>query len=114
MKTEFKFGEVINLASQIEYNPSSVNFKNIFDTKDGGVSLLAMTEGQKLDTHVSPFGVMVCVVEGEIEFTMLDNPHIIHAGEFLLMGEEVPHSVVARKNSKLMLTKVKIKADPGE
>ena len=108
MKTEFKFGEVIKLADVVSSSSSNVSFKNIFESAGGGVSILSFEEDQKLDTHVSPFGVMVYVIEGEIEFTMLNNPNILHAGEALLMGEEVPHSVYAKKASKLLLIKVKI------
>ncbi|MDE6082958.1 MAG: cupin domain-containing protein [Muribaculaceae bacterium] len=105
--TEVKFGEVHNLASQVESGADNVHFKNIFNNDNGGVSLVAFKAGQKLDTHTAPAQVMINVLEGEIEFTMLGNPHIIRAGEFMLMGEEVPHSVLAKTDSKLMLIKVK-------
>lgn len=49
---------------------------------------------------------MVSVLEGEIEFTMFDKPHTIRAGEFLLMGSEVPHSVTAKADTKMMLVKI--------
>ena len=50
---------------------------------------------------------MVYVLEGEVEFTMIDHPHTLKAGDFMLMGEGVPHSVVAKADSKIMLVKVK-------
>lgn len=107
MKTNFKFGEVLKLKDVVEYNSAKVEFKQVFETENGGVSLLAMKAGQKLDTHTAPFEVMVTVCEGEIEFTMLDQSKRIKAGEFLLMGANVAHSVVANIDSKLMLVKVK-------
>lgn len=110
MKTNFKFGEVNRFNEAIVYNAEKVEFKTVFETSKGGVSLLAMKAGQKLDTHTAPFEVMVTVCEGEVEFTMLDKSHRVKAGEFLLMGANVPHSVVANVDSKLML--VKIKDDP--
>ncbi|MDE6809299.1 MAG: cupin domain-containing protein [Muribaculaceae bacterium] len=107
LETEFKFGEVHELASQIENGADRVHFKNIFSNNNGGVALLAFKAGQKLDTHTAPAEVMVTVLEGEIEFTMLDKPHTLTVGQFLLMGEAVPHSVVAKADSKVMLTKIK-------
>lgn len=107
METEFKFGEVHNLSSQIESGESRVQFKNIFGNENGGISLLAFRAGQKLDTHTAPAEVMVCVIEGEIEFTMLDTPHKIKAGEFMLMGANVAHSVAALTDAKVALFKVK-------
>lgn len=110
MKTNFKFGEVLKFNEAIGYNQEKVEFKSVFETTKGGVSLVAMKSGQKLDTHTAPFEVMVTVCEGEIEFTMLDQSKRLRAGEFLLMGANVPHSVVANTDAKMML--VKIKDDP--
>lgn len=107
INTEYKFGEVHNLASQVEGGADSVHFKNIFNNENGGVVLLAFKAGQKLDTHTAPAEVMVNVIEGEIEFTMAGKPNVIKASEFLLMGAGVPHSVVAKADSKVMLVKIK-------
>lgn len=106
-KTEFKFGEVHGLLDQVEKGSNKVHFRNIFETGNGGVSLVAFEAGQKLDSHLAPFEVMVVVEEGNIEFTMDGHPHDMKAGEFLLMGQDVPHSVVAKTDAKLMLIKVK-------
>lgn len=105
--TEFKFGEVHGLLNQVEKGHDKVHFKNIFETGNGGVSLVAFEAGQKLDTHLAPSEVMVIVLEGEIVFTMDGKPNDIKAGEFLLMGADVPHSVEAKADSKLLLVKVK-------
>lgn len=43
----------------------------------------------------------------EVEFTMIDKPHTIKAGFFMLMGQGVPHSVVAATDAKVMLVKIK-------
>lgn len=107
LDTEYKFGEVHNLTSQVEPGNERVEFKRIFENANGGVSLLAFKAGQKLDQHLAPAEVMVCVLEGEIKFTMNDMPHIIKAGEFMLMGAGVLHSVVAKADSKVALFKVK-------
>lgn len=106
-KTDYKFGEVHGLLNQVETGADKVHFKNIFETGNGGVSLVAFEAGQKLDTHLAPAEVMVTVLEGEIEFTMDSKPNTLRAGEFLLMGADVPHSVVAKSDSKLLLIKVK-------
>ena len=107
MKTNFKFGEALKHSEAIEYSAEKVQFKQVFETDFGGVSFVALKKGQKLDTHTAPFEVMVNICEGEIEFTMLENVITLNEGEFLLMGENVPHSVFAKKDSKLMLIKVK-------
>lgn len=107
IETEFKFGEVHNLFAQVEVGEDKAHFKRIFENANGGVSLLAFEAGQQLQTHTAPAELMVCVMQGEIEFTMIDVPHVIKAGEFMLVGEGVPHSVKANADSKVMLVKVK-------
>lgn len=107
LQTDYKFGEVNTLANQIEASDEKVQFKNVFTNNNGGVTMLAFKAGQELTTHTAPAEVMVCVAEGEIEFTMLDRPHTIKAGQFLLMGQDVAHSVRATMDSKVMLIKVK-------
>lgn len=107
LNTGYKFGEVHNLANQIESGDDKVHFHGIFANDNGGVMLLAFKAGQYLDTHTAPAQVMVNVLEGEIKFTMLDKENILRAGDFLLMGEGVPHSVAANTDAKVMLVKVK-------
>lgn len=107
MKTSYKFGEVYTLTRQIESSDERVSFKNVFETENGGVSLLAFKAGQELTTHEAPLEVMVTVLEGEIEFTMLDRKHTLREGEYLLMGAHVPHSVRAVTEAKVMLTKLR-------
>ena len=107
MKTNFKFGEVQYFNEAISYSDENPVFTQVFETENGGVALVALKKGQKLDTHTTPFQVMVTVCEGDIDFTMLDMTHNLKAGEFLLIGANVAHSVLANKDSKLMLAKVK-------
>lgn len=107
LTTDYKFGEVKNLSSQISVNPDKVDFRGIFQNANGGVTLLAFKAGDKLSEHTAPAEVMVVVLEGAINFKMADRKHAIHAGEFLLMGADVRHSVEAVENSKVMLVKVK-------
>ena len=109
MKTNFKFGEAFQLNKAVEYNTEQVSFTQVFETENGGVSLVAMKAGQKLDTHQAPFEVMVTVCEGNIDFTMLDMTHNLKSGDFLLMGANVPHSLLANEDSRIMLVKVKEK-----
>ncbi|MBD5213234.1 MAG: hypothetical protein HDS75_00230 [Bacteroidales bacterium] len=107
LQTDYKFGETHELASQIQTAEDRAQFRQIFSTDNGGVVLVGLKAGQKLDTHTAPAEVMVNLLEGEIEFTMLDKVNTLHGGEFLLMGSDVPHSVVAKADSKIMLVKVK-------
>lgn len=107
LNTEYKFGEVHNLAAQIESGMDKVHFHSIFSNDNGGAVLVALKSGQTLESHTAPAEVMVYLLEGEVEFTILEKAHTLHAGEFLLLGEGVSHSVAARSDAKIMLVKIK-------
>lgn len=107
LTSNYKFGEVFPLASQIEFTDDKVNFQDLFQNGNGGVCLLAFKEGQFLTPHQAPAEVMVTVLEGEVEFTINDRVLPVKAGDFLLLGEGMVHSVKAVKTSKVMLTKIK-------
>lgn len=107
LNTDYKFGEVHVLASQIEAADDKVQFKHIFNNENGGAVLVAFKSGQKLDTHLAPAEVMVYALEGEVDFTILDKVNHLKGGDFLLLGAEVPHSVLAKTDSKIMLVKIK-------
>lgn len=107
LETSYKFGEVHSLANQVVNGEDLVHFKGIMQNNNGGVALLAFKAGQVLNTHVAPAELLVTTLEGEIEFTMAGTPHTIKTGEFMLVGEGVPHSVVAKADSKMMLVKIK-------
>lgn len=107
INTNYKFGEVNKLASQIEAQEEKVTFHNVFGNDNGGVMLVAFKGGQQLTEHIAPAEVMVYALEGEIEFTMNGDPNILHGGDFLLMGADVPHSVLAKSDAKLAIIKIK-------
>lgn len=107
LKTDYKFGEVFPLASQVEKNESKVEFKDIMNNDNGGIALLAFSAGLDLAKHLAPAEVMVYILEGEVIFTMVDKPLHLHKGDFFLMGNGVPHSVHAVTDAKVMLVKIK-------
>lgn len=107
MKTNYKFGEVISHDEAISYSDERVVFEPVFETSNGGVAFVALQKGQKLETHMAPFEVMVNICEGDVDFKMLDDSRNMKEGQFLLMGANVPHSVIANKDSKLMIIKIK-------
>lgn len=107
LHTDVRFGEVYDIRAQFAPEAGNVAFKQLWNNHNGGVALLTFAPGQDLTEHLSPAEVMVCVAEGSIDFTMIDCVHHLHAGQFMLLGEGVPHSVKSAEGAKVMLIKVK-------
>lgn len=107
LTTDYKFSEVFPLASQIEADADKVRFHGVFANENGGVTLVAFRKGQMLDEHVAPAELMVVVLDGEVEFKVVGKPNILRKGDFMLVGKDARHSVVANTDAKMMLIKVK-------
>lgn len=105
--TDLRFGEVFRLVDQLQASAEKVQFLNLMNTPNGGVSLLALKEGQALDEHAAPAELFVCVVEGEIDFSVGGQANRLAAGDMLMIGEGVLHSVKCLRDAKVLLCKVR-------
>lgn len=103
--TDLRFGEVFRLTDQINYSGDKVEFLNVMNTPNGGVGLMALETGQKLDSHVAPAELFVLVLEGEIVFNVDDKANQMKEGDILMLGEGVRHSVECVRNAKVLLCK---------
>ena len=106
-QTDFEFEEVYNLTRQIDEAATEIHYRDILTNENGGVTLLAFRQGQKLPSHLAPGDVMVYVLGGKLEFTFDKSTREISHGEFMLIKEGVAHKVEAKSYSKVMLVKIK-------
>lgn len=107
LHTEVRFGEVFDMHGQFAPIAENVAFRKLWENKNGGVALLTFAPGQYLTEHLAPAEIMVCVAEGSIDFTMIDRTMHLEAGQSMLVGEGVPHSVKSSEGAKVILFKVK-------
>ena len=105
--TDLRFGEVFDLRSLIEPSSDKAAFLNLMNTPNGGVSLLALKEGQTLGEHAAPGELLVNVLEGEIDFNTEGASHRLTPGQIFMLGEGVLHSVKCIRDAKVLLCKVK-------
>lgn len=103
--TDLRFGEVFRLTDHIKSSSDKVAFLNVMSTPNGGVALMALEAGQKLDTHAAPSELFVLVLEGEIVFTVEDKANEMKEGDILMIGEGVRHAVECVRNAKVLLCK---------
>jgi quercetin dioxygenase-like cupin family protein len=94
-------------ATSIDYASGAVVSKTILKNAAGNISLFAFDAGEGLAEHSSPHAALVQVLDGEAEITIGGLPHMLHAGECLLMPANVPHALKATQAFKMMLTMIK-------
>ena len=99
-------GDALILKEQVDYQPGQVVSKTLAQNKAVSVTLFAFDKGEEISTHDSTGDAMVTVLEGVGRFTVGGVPHIVKAGETLVMPATVPHAVYGEEAFKWMLTVV--------
>jgi len=97
-------GQVLKLADEVVTTPGKTICKTLVKNDAVAVLLFAFSRGKELRTHTSEGDAMVLVLEGCGEFTLDGTKHVCHAGESIVIPADLPHSVYAGEDFKMMLT----------
>ena len=95
------------LKDQISYQVGSVVSKQILKKPNGNITLFAFDTDESLTEHTSPYEAVVYMVEGEMEIKIGGDPYNVKAGEIIVMPPNIPHGLIAKQKSKLLLTMIK-------
>lgn len=98
--------QVHRLGEMISYQEGSVVSRQITKTEAGNVTLFAFDDGQELSEHTAPFDALVHVLEGAAEVRIGGQPHVLGAGEVIIMPAGEPHAVKALRRFKMLLTMI--------
>lgn len=96
----------MTLTSLLEYHPGQIVNRVLMHNESGLVVMMAFDKDTHLDTHSAAADVMVQILEGTCEFTLLDTPHILRAGDAITMHPGDLHSLRAPERFKMLLTKL--------
>ena len=99
--------EIVTLKENIEYSKGSVVSKTLVEFSVGTITLFAFDAGQGLSEHSAPFDAIVQVVEGEGVFVIGGVEHNLKEGQMITMPANVPHSVRADNEFKMLLTMIR-------
>ena len=97
---------VVRLAELVSVQSGQVVSKTLAQNKAVSITLFAFDKGEEIGTHDSTGDAMVTVLEGTGRFTVGGVPHIVKAGETLVMPAKVPHAVYGEEAFKWVLTVV--------
>ena len=95
------------LIDEVEFQAAGIVSKQILKKPNGNITLFAFDKGESLTEHTSPFEAVVFIAEGEMEITIGGEPHIVKAGEIIVMPPNIPHGLVATQKAKMLLTMIK-------
>lgn len=98
---------VFNPSNEVEYTGNGIVSKRILEQTNGNISLFSFDQGQKLSEHTAPFDAVIQVIDGTAEIMIDKKPHIVNAGEFIIMPANIPHAVNAVEKFKMILVMIK-------
>lgn len=82
-----------------------VKTKKVLSHGNFSVILISIEKGKELPTHVANSDAVILVVEGEIIFTIEGEEYELGLNDMYEFQKDVPHSIKAIQNSKILLTK---------
>ena len=92
------------VAGLVDYQEGAVVSRTLVKKEKGTVTVFAFDRDQALSEHTVPHDALVQVVDGEAEITVGGTPHLVSAGEIIMMPANVPHAVKATDRFKMILT----------
>lgn len=95
------------LADLVNYQKESVVSKTLIEKKAGTVTLFAFDEGEGLSEHTAPFDAVVYILDGHAEITIGGKAQTVMAGKMLIMPANVPHSLHATVQFKMLLIMIR-------
>ncbi len=101
--------EIINLKTDLQYQEKSVVSRMLMKNPGGSVTLFAFGEGEGLSEHTAPFDALVVCTEGEAEIGIAGKIYPLKEGESITMPANIPHSVQAVTDFKMLLVMIKSK-----
>jgi len=97
----------VTISELVVSQPSGITSRTIVDAKHTNITLFAFDDGQTISEHITPYHALVQVPEGEIEITIGGEPKTVTAGQIIIMPKDIPHALVAKKKSIMILTLMK-------
>ena len=98
---------VYKLKDHVEYSSDAIVSKTLLDHRTGTLTLFAFARGQGLSEHSAPFDAVVQIVEGRGEINISGKTFTPSEGEAIIMPANIPHSVSAPEQFKMLLTMIR-------
>lgn len=101
------FSETQKLTDLVDYEEGRVVSRTFAQKPAVGMTLFAFDAGESISTHTAPGDAMVHLLDGEALVEIDGAELTVRAGEVVVMPANVPHSVTAVQQFKMLLTVVK-------
>ncbi len=101
------FSEIIDLKGMVDYEEGRVVSRTLASKPAINITLFAFDKEEEISAHTSPGDAMVQIIDGEALINIDGKKISVSAGKVIVMPANVPHSVSAITQFKMLLTVVK-------
>jgi len=89
---------------QLDFNDNKIVTKVLLETSFSKEIRILLKKGQVMKEHKAPFPIIVHVLEGEINFGVNGEIHLLKTGDVITLTSNIPHDLEAQKDSIVRLT----------
>ncbi len=101
------FSEPVDIVNLVDYEESRVVSRTLSSKSHVNITLFAFDKDEEISAHTSPGDAMIQVLDGEALVNIDGKKIKATKGQVVVMPANVPHSVTARSQFKMLLTVVK-------
>lgn len=102
-----EFSKAHDLSKLVEYQEGKIISLTFVQNDFLSMTLFAFAKGEGVSTHSAPGDAMVYILDGQSEITIDGVSSTATQGQTIVMPTNIPHSVEAIENFKMLLIVVK-------
>lgn len=88
----------------VVFKENNVSVSVILETSFSKEIRIVFKEGQLMKEHKAPYPIVVQLLKGQIEFGAQGEKYLLEEGDILTLEGNVPHDLLANKESVVRLT----------
>lgn len=94
--------------ADLSFNEQKASTKVILETSFTKEIRILLKKGQTMKEHRAPHPIVIHILQGEIEFGVENQVHVLNHGSICTLEENIPHNLKALKDSIVRLTLSKL------
>lgn len=100
------FKKIFKPINKVEYQLDAITSKTLLDNGDDSITIFALDESERINTHSAPVDAAIYVLEGELELIIDDEMFNLNSEDMILIPSKAPHALNALTRTKIMLIKI--------